>query len=99
MNGGVGVGAWELVLKGMKIVWRIGTMGVFVCWGCGRYGKWLEVDGGVGMGGGGCLGAVVWLSNFLFGVAYGVFHEQWAVWGGGRACRGPSVDSWFYCII
>lgn len=55
VNGGVGVGAWELVLKGMKIVWRIGTMGVFVCWGCGRYGKWLEVDGGVGMG-----GAVVW---------------------------------------
>ena len=55
VNGGVGVGAWELVLKGMKIVWRIGTMGVFVCWGCGRYGKWLEVDGGVGVG-----GAVVW---------------------------------------
>ena len=44
-------------------------------------------------GGGGCLGAVVWLSNFCLALRMVCFEDdQWAVWGAGRACRGPSVD-------
>ena len=41
-QGGCGIrtfrrgGTLELVLRGKKIVWGIGTMGVLVGWGCGR---------------------------------------------------------------
>jgi hypothetical protein len=36
-------------------------------------------------GGGGCLGVVVWLGNFLFGVAYGVFRGRLMGGVGGRS--------------
>jgi len=41
-------------------------------------------------GGGGCLGAVVWLSNFLFGVAYGVFRGRSMGGVGGRSSLSRS---------
>ena len=45
------------------------------------------VGGGQGgrKGGGGCLGVVVWLRNFLFGVLYGVFRGRAMGGVGGRS--------------
>ena len=52
------------------------------------------------------MGAAVvwerWYGGVIFCLALRMVcieDEQWAVWGGGRAGRGPSVDQWFYCII
>ena len=50
------------------------------------------VGGGRGgrNGGNGCLGAVVWLSNFLFGVAYGVLRGRAMGGVGGRSSLSQS---------